>query len=201
VIGAPFQTSVFLTRHKVMDVEYQPIIYLIQALMYDCHSCKAKYLFNPIKYYDTTFDSGDASLQCGRRADVLKVYVMMRARGCANIANLLDRTVESAMCFADAISNNAHFRFVIENGPKVTITPPTISRVNWVLLVYTGARHKCLLLAYTENNENAMIACQPVDEKQLADFFRITFCCHPLNSTQDIYELVAILEQLVDSLE
>ncbi len=47
----------------------------------------------------------------------------------------------------------------------------------------------------------AMIACQPVDEKQLADFFRITFCCHPLNSTQDIYELVAILEQLVDSLE
>jgi hypothetical protein len=47
---------------------------------------------------------------------------------------------------------------------------------------------------------SAMLACQPLPEKNLPDFFRITFGCHPLINESDMDRLIATLKQLSNDL-
>lgn len=64
--GVPLQCSVFLTRHPTL---------LTQA-----NSLNAEYLFQNDKYYDASYDSGDKSIQCGRKVDSLKLTLALLAR-------------------------------------------------------------------------------------------------------------------------
>ena len=46
-----------------------------------CNSTKASYLFQRDKQnYDVSFDTGDKSIQCGRLNDVLKLWIMWKAK-------------------------------------------------------------------------------------------------------------------------
>ncbi|KAK4290106.1 hypothetical protein Pmani_036973, partial [Petrolisthes manimaculis] len=58
--ASPQQCSVFLTKHV--------------GLLEQCNSTSAAYLFQKDKFYDTSYDTGDKHLQCGRRADVVKFW-------------------------------------------------------------------------------------------------------------------------------
>jgi hypothetical protein len=40
----------------------------------------AAYLFQPDKFYDTSYDIGDKTIQCGRYADVFKVWLLWKSR-------------------------------------------------------------------------------------------------------------------------
>ncbi len=40
----------------------------------------ASYLFQKDKHYDTSFDTGDKAIQCGRRVDIFKVWLMWVAK-------------------------------------------------------------------------------------------------------------------------
>lgn len=66
LLAAPQQCSTFLTRHA--------------GLLGAAHSAAASYLFQPDKFYDTHYDTGDKHVQCGRRADVLKFWFMWKAK-------------------------------------------------------------------------------------------------------------------------
>jgi glutamate/tyrosine decarboxylase-like PLP-dependent enzyme len=66
LLAAPQQCSVLLVRHP--DI--------IKA----CHACNATYLFQKDKFYDVSFDFGDKYLQCGRKADVFKFWLMWKAK-------------------------------------------------------------------------------------------------------------------------
>jgi glutamate decarboxylase len=66
LLAAPQQCSVLLVRHA--------------DIIKDCHACNATYLFQKDKFYDVSFDSGDKHLQCGRRADVFKFWLMWKAK-------------------------------------------------------------------------------------------------------------------------
>lgn len=66
MLAAPQQCSVFVTRQK--------------DILNLCHSCNAQYLFQKDKFYDTSYDTGDKHIQCGRRADVLKFWLMWKAK-------------------------------------------------------------------------------------------------------------------------
>ena len=33
------------------------------------------------KFYDVSFDTGDKSVQCGRKSDAFKIWLMMKVRG------------------------------------------------------------------------------------------------------------------------
>lgn len=52
-LGVPLQCSMLLTRHE--------------GLLHQCNSANADYLFQQDKFYDTNYDSGDKSVQCGRK--------------------------------------------------------------------------------------------------------------------------------------
>lgn len=66
MLTAPQQCSIFMTKRK--------------DILNLCHSCNAKYLFQKDKFYDTSYDTGDKHIQCGRRADVLKFWLMWKAK-------------------------------------------------------------------------------------------------------------------------
>ncbi len=66
LLGVPQQCSTFLTRHT--------------DLLLEANSASASYLFQKDKFYDPKWDVGDKYLQCGRRADVLKFWLMWQAK-------------------------------------------------------------------------------------------------------------------------
>lgn len=66
LLTAPQQCSTFLTRHA--------------NILTECHSANAQYLFQKDKFYDTSYDTGDKHIQCGRKADVLKFWFMWKAK-------------------------------------------------------------------------------------------------------------------------
>lgn len=66
MLTAPQQCSTFLTKHE--------------HVLTDSNSSCAEYLFQKDKFYDTTYDTGDKHIQCGRRADVFKFWFMWKAK-------------------------------------------------------------------------------------------------------------------------
>jgi hypothetical protein len=47
----------------------------------EAHATNATYLFQKDKFYDASnYDTGDKHIQCGRRADVFKIWLMWKAK-------------------------------------------------------------------------------------------------------------------------
>merc|ERR1711963_1364156 len=63
--GTPVQTSALLVADK--------------DILYKANSSQAEYLFQPDKYYDASYDLGDKTVQCGRKVDVLKLWLQWKA--------------------------------------------------------------------------------------------------------------------------
>ena len=62
--------------------------------MQQAHSANAQYLFQQDKFYDVSYDTGDMSIQCGRKVDVLKLWMMWKGKGAnglqADVNHLFD---------------------------------------------------------------------------------------------------------------
>lgn len=82
MLGAPLQCSLFLTRHN--------------GLLHQCNSAAATYLFQQDKFYDVSYDTGDKSLQCGRKVDGFKLWFMWKARGDSGFELAVDKAMENA---------------------------------------------------------------------------------------------------------
>ena len=57
-----------------------------EGLMSECMSAHAQYLFQKDKFYDTSYDTGDKTLQCGRKVDAFKIWLMWKAKGSRGFA-------------------------------------------------------------------------------------------------------------------
>ncbi|XP_076756849.1 glutamate decarboxylase-like protein black [Xylocopa sonorina] len=100
LLAAPQQCSTLLLRHE--------------GLLQAAHGSNASYLFQPDKFYDTSFDSGDKHIQCGRRADVLKFWFMWKAKGTQGLEKHVDRVFELSRYFTDSIRRREGFKLVLE---------------------------------------------------------------------------------------
>ncbi|KOX73314.1 Cysteine sulfinic acid decarboxylase [Melipona quadrifasciata] len=100
LLAAPQQCSTLLLRHE--------------GLLQAAHGSKANYLFQPDKFYDTSFDSGDKHIQCGRRADVLKFWFMWKAKGTRGLEKHVDRVFELARYFTNYIRHREGFKLILE---------------------------------------------------------------------------------------
>jgi hypothetical protein len=54
---------------------------VIQKLLRETFSANAQYLFQQDKFYDVSYDTGDASLQCGRKVDIFKFWLLWKKIG------------------------------------------------------------------------------------------------------------------------
>lgn len=86
--------------------------------MHHCNSASASYLFQQDKFYDVSFDTGDKSVQCGRKVDAFKLWLMWKARGNNGFEQLINNAMDAARqensVFYISLQMNV---FYAKNGP------------------------------------------------------------------------------------
>uniref|UniRef100_A0A8C7D3X0 Cysteine sulfinic acid decarboxylase n=1 Tax=Oncorhynchus kisutch TaxID=8019 RepID=A0A8C7D3X0_ONCKI len=100
--GVERADSVTWNPHKMMLTGLQCSAILLKDtthLLKHCHSADAKYLFQQDKFYDTSLDTGDKSIQCGRKVDCLKLWLMWKAVGSKGLEERVDRPLFVNVCF------------------------------------------------------------------------------------------------------
>ncbi|KAL4222952.1 hypothetical protein ACF0H5_018993 [Mactra antiquata] len=100
MMGVPQQCSLCLTKHK--DV------------LQECHQANAGYLFQQDKNYDVSYDTGDKSLQCGRKVDVLKLWMTWKGKGDKGMTRDVDHLFMLSRYLANRIKRTAGFRLMLE---------------------------------------------------------------------------------------
>ena len=109
MVGAPLQTSAFIVRHK--------------GLLHQTNSANATYLFQQDKFYDVSYDTGDKSVQCGRKTDAFKIWFMMRVRGEAWLADSVKRAHDMSRLMEAKVEKHPNFKMVLE---------PSCTNINFV---------------------------------------------------------------------
>ncbi|KAJ8664563.1 hypothetical protein QAD02_006225 [Eretmocerus hayati] len=114
--GVELADSVTWNPHKLLAAPQQCSTLLIrhEDLLQSAHGSAATYLFQRDKFYDTRHDCGDKHVQCGRRADVLKFWMMWKAKGAQGLENHIDRLFRLAKYFVEAIRNRPGWRLLLE---------------------------------------------------------------------------------------
>ena len=75
----------------------------------------AGYLFQPDKHYETSLDTGDKTIQCGRHVDILKLWLVWKARGNHGYAEHIDDLLDKAQFFYETILHRQpHFEMVMK---------------------------------------------------------------------------------------
>jgi len=105
MMGSVLQCAVLVTKHL--------------NLLNEAHSANARYLFQQDKVYDVSYDSGDKSIQCGRKIDAFKLWVQWKAYGSLGMAQRVESCFECALHLRDRCRTTPGFRLLIEE-PECT---------------------------------------------------------------------------------
>jgi sulfinoalanine decarboxylase len=108
--------SVTWNPHKLLAVPQQCSAFLVKdpEILLEANSACATYLFQTDKYYDPKWDTGDKSFQCGRRADVLKFWLMWQAKGASGLEQHVDSVLDNIHHFTEIIRNRPGFELVMD---------------------------------------------------------------------------------------
>ncbi|KAG8129600.1 putative Cysteine sulfinic acid decarboxylase-like protein [Naja naja] len=109
--------SVAWNPHKMLMTGLQCSAFLVQdnsGLLQRCHCAQATYLFQTDKFYDIAYDRGDQTIQCGRKVDCFKLWLMWKANGSKGLEQRVDRAFAYTRYLADEIKKREGFQLVIE---------------------------------------------------------------------------------------
>lgn len=99
-LGTPMIASFFLTKHSGI-------------LRNTNRGGGAEYLFH--EYDNSEWDTGTYSLQCGRRADILKFWLLWRAYGTEGLIERTEHLLELARFATKEVSENPRFKLIHSN--------------------------------------------------------------------------------------
>lgn len=193
--GVPLQCSAFITRHS--------------KLLTEANSLNAEYLFQNDKYYDASYDSGDKSIQCGRKVDSLKLWLAIAGRGVLDLQASVDRMFEVASYVTNKLKNHENFELVIPQFQGNTIcfwyVPKELrplSSSNGIEGIDKERLHKVCpaIKAAMMKEGKLMVNYQPLTSKGLPNFFRLVLTCMPLPTTQDMDEFVEAISRLASNI-
>uniref|UniRef100_A0AAZ3PR72 Glutamate decarboxylase like 1 n=1 Tax=Oncorhynchus tshawytscha TaxID=74940 RepID=A0AAZ3PR72_ONCTS len=109
--------SVAWNPHKMLMAGLQCCAFMVRDktnLLQRCHSAQASYLFQQDKFYDVSYDTGDKSIQCSRKPDAFKFWLMWKAIGTKGLEERVDRALAMARYLAEEIKKRDGFRLVME---------------------------------------------------------------------------------------
>lgn len=104
MLGAPLQTSAILIKEQVNSKKEV----ITMSILKECNSASASYLFQEDKHYDASLDTGDSSIQCGRRPDAFNLWLMLKVRGQKYFANLIENALEVLEFFHASLKKEDH---------------------------------------------------------------------------------------------
>ncbi len=86
----------------------------VLGLLHQTNCASATYLFQQDKFYDVTYDTGDKSMQCGRKTEGFKAWFMLKARGEDYLERLVDNTFAAAEYLIERIGATDGFRMAFD---------------------------------------------------------------------------------------
>uniref|UniRef100_A0AAR2J6D1 Cysteine sulfinic acid decarboxylase n=1 Tax=Pygocentrus nattereri TaxID=42514 RepID=A0AAR2J6D1_PYGNA len=117
IAGMERANSCTWNPHKMLMAGLQCSVFLMRDttnLLMHCHCANATYLFQQDKFYDMSLDTGDKSIQCGRKVDCLKLWLMWKAIGAQGLANRVDIAFASTRYFVEELKKREGFQVVSE---------------------------------------------------------------------------------------
>jgi glutamate/tyrosine decarboxylase-like PLP-dependent enzyme len=180
--GTTLQCSAFVTRHP--------------ELLKKANGTNAAYLFQPDKL-NTELDSGDKTIQCGRKTDMFKLWLQWKAKGDAGMAASTDHCFALAEQIATSIRNDTTGAWQLVYEPSCTnvcfwYVPEKLRPFKWEGSTQSqrDQLHKVAPLIKTEMQRrgDAMIGFQAVNGRP--NFFRIVFASCDIVTSSDIADMM-----------
>lgn len=79
------------------------------------NEASAGYLFQQDKHYEVSLDTGDKTFQCGRHVDILKLWLVWKARGHQGYAEHIESLFDKAQFFYETIcARKSCFRMLMK---------------------------------------------------------------------------------------
>ncbi|XP_070536514.1 cysteine sulfinic acid decarboxylase-like isoform X2 [Ptychodera flava] len=130
--GVERTNSLAWCQHKMMGVPLQCSAFLMNGnigLMHEAHCAGARYLFQQDKFYDISYDTGDKVIQCGRKVDAFKLWLMFKAKGNVGFEEEINIKFDNSRYLAQLVKERTGFQLVAE--PECTnvcfwYIPPSI---------------------------------------------------------------------------
>uniref|UniRef100_A0A8I3PGP0 Cysteine sulfinic acid decarboxylase n=1 Tax=Canis lupus familiaris TaxID=9615 RepID=A0A8I3PGP0_CANLF len=130
--------SVAWNPHKLLTAGLQCSALLLRDtsnLLRRCHGSQASYLFQQDKFYDVALDTGDKVVQCGRRVDCLKLWLMWKAQGGQGLERRVDQAFALAWYLVEELKKREGFELVME--------PEFVNVCFWFVPPSLRGRQKC----------------------------------------------------------
>ncbi|EDW70480.2 uncharacterized protein Dvir_GJ13795, isoform A [Drosophila virilis] len=189
-LGVPLQCSLFLTSES--------------DLLARCNSIEVNYLFQQDKFYDISYDTGNKSVQCGRKIDAFKFWLMLKARGYGKYGHLVDHAILMARLLEQKLRGRPdRFRLVLEQHeysnvcfwyiPKSMRVQSSEETAEWRARLYTVAPLIKERMAYSGT---LMVGYTPLSSRKLGNFFRMVFTCFPVLKTDELDVILDEIERL-----
>ncbi|KAA0185610.1 cysteine sulfinic acid decarboxylase [Hyalella azteca] len=171
MLCVPLQCSMFITKHK--------------GLLHDANCAGATYLFQQDKFYDVSYDTGDMSVQCGRKGDALKVWLMFKIHGMDVLENRIDAAFAASKYLESEVKRREGFELVREGLQCTNVCfwyiPPALRGQTrtpqwWQMLHKVGP----LIKEQQVIDGTILVGYQPMTCKKLVNFFRMVNTSHPV---------------------
>ncbi|CAH2095403.1 unnamed protein product [Euphydryas editha] len=184
MMGVPLQCSAFLLREK--------------GLLHEANAAAAQYLFQQDKFYDVRYDTGDKSIQCGRKIDAFKLWMIWKARSDTGLERLTDHVMEIAEFCLSAVARKDGFKLVTVpiQCPNVCFWYiPTFMRNKvedekwWETMHKITPKIKELLTV----SSRLMVAYSPLHHHK--NFFRLAFTFHPVLDEKQVLDMLQSIEE------
>lgn len=187
----PFQCSLFLIKEN--------------GLIHGCNSSNATCLFQKDKFYDVSYGIGDKSIQCSRKVDVFKFWLMLKARGLNGFEQLVDNAIDKANYLFETITKRAGFRLVQKRIEYTNVCfwyipkrmrgrEETKAWWNELYTMVTTIKEKM----YSDGT--ILIGSTPLPSKNIGNFFRISFSCFPVPTETSIDFLLDEIQRIAENL-
>lgn len=175
-LGAPLITSFFLTKHS--------------GILRDTNrGGGSEYLFH--EYDNSEWDTGTYSLQCGRRADALKIWLLWRFHGTEGIIRRTEHLLDLASFAVEKIRSNPRFQLIHSHYLNVCFqvnSPKSTNQSEFTLKVRKALIHEGKALVNYAQRADGTI------------FFRLVFPNHQTTSAH-ITELLQLIEEKAQEIE
>ncbi|KAL7731648.1 hypothetical protein ACLKA6_000944 [Drosophila palustris] len=189
-LGVPLQCSMFLTRES--------------DLLSRCNSVEVSYLFQQDKFYDISYDTGNKSVQCGRKIDAFKFWLMLKARGYGQYGHLVDHAIDMSRLLEQKLRERPDsFRLVLDKHeysnvcfwyiPKSMRVASSEETAEWWTRLYTVAPKIKEQMAYSGT---LMVGYAPLSSRKLGNFFRMVLTCFPVVESGELDFILDEIERL-----
>jgi glutamate/tyrosine decarboxylase-like PLP-dependent enzyme len=165
--------------HKMLNLNLQSSVLLINKEEVTSNYAKVNYLFNSDKFYDNNYDTGNKYFMCGRKPDIFKFWLVWKMKGDIHFSNIINNVFEKSIYFKEKLLENTE-KFDVINSKYNSLT---------VCFIVKNSNIVEIKKRLIEQNL-AMITYQKI--KNYPNFFRICF----VNSNcykEDIDNLFTIL--------